>query len=77
MAMRITKPITRVVDIDGSAWNVTLGYAGISFRAYRSRRTSEMLLPFSTALSRAAWLNGEKPKRKRKTRRGVSLKKDA
>lgn len=73
--MRINKPITRVVDIDGSAWNVTLGFAGISFRAYRSRKTSEMLLPFPTALSRAAWLNGDKPKRKRKVKRGASLRK--
>lgn len=75
--MRITKPINRVVDIDGSAWNVTLGFAGITFRAYRSRKSSEMLLPFPVALSRAAWLNGDKPKRKRKARRGVSLRKGA
>lgn len=70
---RLTKPVTRVVEIDGHKWNVTLDYAGVTFRAFRARSSSAFTQPYSQALTRAAWLNGEKPAKKR-IKRGHSLK---
>lgn len=74
---RLNKPITRVVTINGDYYNVTMSLAGISFRRFRSPERFELLLPFETALIRAAWINGEKDgkKRRRTVKRGVSLRK--
>lgn len=59
MATRLSKPVTRVIEVDGQLMNVSLGYAGVTFRYYRSRKASEMLLPYPTALIRAAMLCGD------------------
>jgi hypothetical protein len=75
MATRLSKPVTRVVTIGGDYYKVTLDFAGIIFRRFRSPQRRELLLPYETALIRAAWINGDKPKR-RKVKRGVSLKRD-
>jgi len=66
MATKLTKPITRVIWIGDRAWNVTLGFSSVSFRAFRSPKRTEIMLPLTIALTQAAWVNGEKPKKKRK-----------
>lgn len=79
---RLSKPVTRVVIIDGQPVNVTLSYSGVTFRFYRSRKGSAMLLPYPAALVRAAMLHGDaklaaragakKPSKRRKpVRRGA------
>lgn len=73
MTTRLTKPVTRIVTIEGDLWNVTLDYASITFRAFRSPKRSEIMLPYPAGLSRAAWLNGDRPKRKKKIRRGTKV----
>ena len=70
MSTRISKPVTRVIDIGGYPWNVTLNASSITFRAFRSPRRSEIILPLSAALQQAAWLAGA-PKRKPKFKRSV------
>lgn len=55
---RLTKPVTRVVEISGDRWNVTLDYAGVTFRPFRCR--TRLTLPYPMALTRAAWIAGEK-----------------
>lgn len=71
MTMRLTKPVTRIIEISGDRWNVTLGFAGLSFRAYRSPKRSEILLPYPIGLQKAAWLAGDRPTRKRRVKRGA------
>lgn len=70
---RLTKPVTRLVEIDGHLWNVTLDYAGVTFRAFRAHSSSAFTQPYSQALTRAAWLNGAG--KKKRIKRGHSLKK--
>jgi len=69
MTTRLRKPVTRVVEISGDLWNVTLDYAGVTFRAYRGRLS--ITLPYPGALARAAWLDGGTRKRKQKVRRSA------
>ena len=66
MATKLSKPVTRVTEINGDRWNVTLDYAGVSFRPYRGRTL--VMLPYTMALTRAAWVAGEKDKPKRRKR---------
>jgi hypothetical protein len=74
MPTRLTKPVTRVIEIDGKPMNVTLSPLGISFREYKRRTT--FLLPYGSAWLRAVTLfvdaqRREKGKtRKLKVRRG-------
>jgi hypothetical protein len=70
MASRLTKPVTRVIWIGDRAWNVTLGFSSVTFRAFRSPERSAVMLPLNVALKTAAWINGDKPKPKRKIKRG-------
>lgn len=80
MATPLRKPVTRAIMVDGQMMNVSLDYSGITFRYYRSRKGSAMLLPYPTALIRAAMLCGDakiaaragvKKARKHKVRRGA------
>ena len=80
MTTPLRKPVTRSIVVDGQTMNVSLEYSGISFRFHRSRKGSEMLLPYSVALVRAAMLCGDakiaaragvKKPRSRRIRRGA------
>ncbi len=70
MTTRLSKPVTRVVEVDGKPMNVTLGPLGVTFREYK-RRTG-FLLPYGSAFLRAVTLHveaerrakGRKPRRK-------------
>lgn len=76
----LTKPVTRKIEIDGSIWNVTLDYAGVTFRAFRSREKSAITLPYAHALTRAAWIAGEKEdkprRRSRRIKRGHAVRRE-
>lgn len=71
MTTRLTRPVTRVIWIDDRAWNVTLGLSSIAFRAYRSPKRTEIMLPLTIALTQAAWVNGEKPKKRKRVKRSA------
>lgn len=73
---RLTKPVTRLVDTSEGPMNVTLTRDGISFRGYKKRTT--MLLPYGTAIYKAAWLKADqelagKRKGRKRIRRGATL----
>lgn len=68
MTTRLSKPVTRLITIGNDRWNVTLGFSGVEFRAFRSPSRSAILLPYGEALTRAAWIAGAKDKKPR-TRR--------
>jgi len=65
MATPLRKPVTRTILVDGQKMNVTLGYSGLEFHFYRSRKVGTMLLPYSIALVRAAMLSGDAKLEKR------------
>lgn len=63
MTTRLTKPVTRVVEVDGKPMNVTLGPLGITFREYK-RRTG-FLLPYGSGYLRAVTLYAEQQRREK------------
>jgi hypothetical protein len=66
MATELRKRVTRVTSINGRRYMVSIDVGGLVIREYRCRR--ELLLPFPVALTRAAWLAGDK---KRKVKRSA------
>ena len=74
MSTRLTKPVTRLVEIDGKPMNVTITATGVEYREYK-RRTA-YLLPHGSAFVRAVTLYVEQQRRekgkgrKRKITRG-------
>lgn len=73
---RLTKPVTRVVMVDGQPMNVTLDYAGITFRYFRAR--TSMTLPYGVGLVRAAMLLGDQKRAARKGgKKGKRVKRSA
>ena len=71
MATRLNKPITRTIVIGDRVWNVTLGFSSIAFRAFRSPKRTEIMLPLTIALTQAAWVNGENPKKRKRVKRSA------
>lgn len=71
MSTRLTKPVTRVVEIDGKPVNVTITANGVQYREWK--RHTSFLLPHSVAFLRAVTLHVEANRkgRKRKVRRSV------
>lgn len=67
MPTKLTKPVTRVIEIDGKPMNVTLGVNGITFREYK-RRTA-FLLPYGSAWLRAVTLFVEQQRREKAKKR--------
>ncbi|MBA3645315.1 MAG: hypothetical protein H0W63_03985 [Gemmatimonadaceae bacterium] len=68
MATKLTKPVTRLVEIrGGERWNVTLTPDGVSFRPYQCR--TAFLLPYPAAITRAAWLKADADKAAKGTKR--------
>lgn len=75
---RLTKPVTRarVFEHDGAHYHVTLDTAGIYFQRYRSPKRTALLLPYGSALLKAAFLaadsklEGKRKTRRRRVRRG-------
>lgn len=57
MSTRLTKPVTRLVEIDGQQWNVTITKDGVTYRQYKSR--TPLVLPHGTGLVRAAMLKAD------------------
>ncbi len=63
---RLSRPVTRLVETSHGPMNVTLTADGISFRAFRSR--TSLLLPYGTAIVKAAMLKADQTRAKRKKR---------
>lgn len=73
MTTRLSKPVTRAIEIDGRPWTVTLGLFGVTFREFR--RHKGFLLPYGSGMVRAVTLYVEQQRREkvkaRKLRRGA------
>ena len=63
MTTRLSKPVTRIVEIDGKPVNVTLGPLGITFREYKRRKG--FLLPYGSGFLRAITLFVEQQRREK------------
>lgn len=63
MPTRLTKPVTRVVEIDGKPVNVTLGPLGITFREYK--KWKGFLLPYGSGFLRAVTLYVDQQRREK------------
>lgn len=67
---RLTKPITRVVEVPGhGTMNVTLTADGITFRQFKKR--SALTLPYGSAIVRAAYLKADEIRAAKKTKKRV------
>lgn len=66
---RLTKPVTRVVEIDGKLWNVTITANGVEYREYKRRKG--YLLPHGAGIVRAVTMFVEQQRREKGKRRKV------
>lgn len=65
----LTKPVTRVVEIDGKKWNVTITLNGVEYREYKRRKG--FLLPHGSAIIRAVTMYVEQQRREKGKRRKI------
>lgn len=69
MTTRLIKPVTRVVEVDGKKWNVTITVNGVEYREYKRRKG--FLLPHGSAIIRAVTLYVEQQRREKKKARKI------
>lgn len=65
----LTKPVTRLIEIDGKKWNVTITVNGIEYREFKRRKG--FLLPHGPAIVRAVTMFVEQQRREKGKRRKI------
>lgn len=71
----LTRPVTRLVETSHGAMNVTLTADGISFRPFRARTV--LVLPYGTAIVRAAMAKADADRRNKGKARKRTVKRGA
>lgn len=70
MKTRLTKPVTRIVEVDGKTWNVTITALGVEYREYKRRKG--FLLPHGSGIIRAVTMFVEQQRREKGRKRKIT-----